>query len=107
MLIVSEGCYKLTGYSPESFINNRDLSFSSIITPEYRALLLAERHRTVPYQRPYNAEYEITTASGERKWVLEAGQGLYDEQGNVEALEGIILDITDRQLNLNEIHKKD
>ena len=97
MLIVSEGCQKLTGYKPESFVNNRDLSFNSIITPEYRQLLAAEWHRTVPNRLPYSVEYEITTASGEHKWVLEMGQGMYDEQGNVEALEGIILDISDRK----------
>ena len=42
-------------------------------------------------------EYEITTAQGQKKWVLEMGQGIYDSDGQVEALEGIILDITDRK----------
>lgn len=97
MLIVSEGCHKLTGYMPVSFIDNKELSFSSIITAEYRELLTDERHRTVSNHLPYKVEYEIKTASGELKWVLEMGQGLYDEQGNVEALEGIILDISDRK----------
>src|SRR5690606_7451800 len=40
---------------------------------------------------------EIVTATGERKWVLELGQGIYNEQGEVEALEGIVLDISDRK----------
>jgi PAS domain S-box-containing protein len=38
MQFVSEGCYALTGYSPESLINNRDLSFSDLIAPEYREI---------------------------------------------------------------------
>ena len=97
MLFVSEGCKRLTGYMPESFIHNQDLSFNSIITPSYHSALLAEWNRSVPNHLPYNVEYEITTASGQQKWVLEMGQGLYDEQGNVKALEGIILDITDRK----------
>ena len=97
MLFVSEGCQKLTGYLPESFVNNRDLSFYSIITPAYREPLLAEWQRAVPNRLPYSFEYEIRTASGELKWVLEKGQGLYDGQGNVEVLEGIILDISDRK----------
>ncbi|MEA4997895.1 MAG: EAL domain-containing protein [Candidatus Limiplasma sp.] len=97
MLIVSEGCQKLTGYASESFVHNRDLSFNSIITPAYQDVLAEEWRRTVPYQMPYRVEYEIMTATGERKWVLEMGQGLYNEKGNVEALEGIILDITDRK----------
>ncbi len=48
-------------------------------------------------RQPFKYEYEITTASGERKWVLEMGQGIYNEDGEVEALEGIVLDISDRK----------
>ncbi|MGD9821253.1 MAG: putative bifunctional diguanylate cyclase/phosphodiesterase, partial [Aminobacteriaceae bacterium] len=46
---------------------------------------------------PIHEEYEITAASGVRKWVLEIGQGVYDHDGNVEALEGIIIDISSRR----------
>lgn len=50
-----------------------------------------------PPHVPYKMEYEITTAQGQKKWVLEMGQGVYDSDGQIEALEGIILDITDRK----------
>jgi hypothetical protein len=33
-----------------------------------------------------------------RKWVLELGQGIYDEEG-VTALEGIVIDITSQKDN--------
>jgi EAL domain-containing protein (putative c-di-GMP-specific phosphodiesterase class I)/GGDEF domain-containing protein len=36
-------------------------------------------------------------SGGERKWVLEMGQGIYNEAGEVEALEGIVFDISDRK----------
>lgn len=97
MLIVSEGCYNLTGYLPESFINNRDLPFNDIITPEYIKVLWKEWERTIPKGLPYKCEYEIITAKGKRKWVLEMGQGIHNEQGEVEALEGIILDISEKK----------
>ena len=41
----------------------------------------------------FTYEYEIVTKDGERKWVLELGEGIYDEQGEVIALEGIVIDI--------------
>ena len=97
MLIISDGCYNLTGYSPECFIDNRDLPFNNIITPEYKEHLWKEWERTIPNRLPYKCEYEIRTATGELKWVLEMGEGIYDERGEVEALEGIILDISDRK----------
>ena len=46
---------------------------------------------------PFEYEYEIITASGQRKWVMEKGQSIFDERGALEALEGIIIDISDRK----------
>jgi PAS domain S-box-containing protein len=98
MQYVSDGCRRLTGYEASSFIDNRELAFNDIITTEYRDLLWAEWSRCIPMHLPYKCEYEITTRDGEKKWVLEMGEGIYDENGEVEQLEGIILDITDRKL---------
>lgn len=97
MQYVSQGCLNLTGYPPESLLYNRDLSFNDIIAPEYRKLLSNEWERILPTKQTFKYEYEIITANGERKWVLEMGQGIYNDAGEVEALEGIVLDISDRK----------
>jgi len=97
MQFVSEGCYKLTGYKPESLLYNRDIAYNDLITPEYREALWNEWQRIVKDRLPFQYEYEITTASGERKWVLEMGQAIYNGAGEVEALEGLVLDISDRK----------
>jgi PAS domain-containing protein len=81
MLVVSHGCYALTGYMPEAFINNKDLSFNDIINPEHRDLLWREWERTVPQRIPYRCEYEIITAQGEKKWVIEMGQVFIETMG--------------------------
>lgn len=97
MQYVSQGCFNLTGYPPESLLYNRDLSYNDLISPEYREALWNEWKRILPAKQPFKYEYEIITATGERKWVLELGQGIYNEKGEVEALEGIVLDISDRK----------
>lgn len=97
MQYVSAGCYNLTGYAPESLLYNRDLTFNDIISSEYREILWNEWKKILSDRSPFKFEYEITTASGERKWVLEMGQGVYASDGSVEALEGIILDISERK----------
>ena len=103
MEYVSEGCLGLTGYAPESLLNNRDLSFNEVISPEYRDLLWEEWERILPQRKHFKYEYEITTYDGKRKWVLELAEGIYDSKGNVEALEGIIIDISDRKKIENEL----
>ena len=97
MQYVSKGCLALTGYPPESLLYNRDLSYNDIISPEYREVLWKGWEKVLKDKRPFKYEYEIITASGEKKWVLELGQGIYNDAGEVEALEGIVLDISDRK----------
>lgn len=97
MQFVSAGSMKLTGYAPESLINSRDLSYNDLITPEYREPLQREWERSLSERVPFKYEYEITTAAGQRKWVIEMGQGVYKDNGEAEALEGIVLDISDRK----------
>jgi len=97
MQFVSAGCFELTGYTSENLLFNRDLSFKNVISPEYRDSLWKEWERILAKRLPFKHEYEIITAKKERKWVLEMGEGIYNEQGKAESLEGIILDITDRK----------
>ena len=97
MRFISNGCFSVTGYSIEALLNNRSISFEKIIAPEYRQKLRAEWEKVIPLNEPFHSEYEIITASGERRWVMEAGQAIYDESGEPVFLEGIILDISQRK----------
>ncbi len=103
MVFVSKRCQELTGYPPESLIGNNVLSFNDVIAPEYREILRDEWKEFLSKHQSMKAEYEIITAAGERKWVLEMGEGIFDGQGKVEALEGIIIDITDRKMSENAL----
>ncbi|NCB44995.1 MAG: PAS domain S-box protein, partial [Clostridia bacterium] len=77
MHFVSDGCMELTGYSPESLLNNRDLSFNDLIAPEYSDRLWNEWKRILADRLPFKHEYEIITAEGKRKWVLELAEGIF------------------------------
>lgn len=94
MLFVSDGCYDLTGYRPEELLYNSKITFNDLITPEYREYLWRKWEKLLPIKGVLKEEYKITTASGEEKWVLEQGRGVYDDNGEVIALEGLIVDIT-------------
>ena len=98
MEFVSQGCEILTGYKPENLVGNRDLSFNVIIAPEYRARLWDEWSKARELNVHFHSEYEIVTKQAGRKWVLELGQFVFDEANEPVALEGIIIDISDRKL---------
>lgn len=96
MEFISEGCRELTGYAPEDFLSNR-ITFNQVILPDHREALWEEWERNLPSRRPFHSEYPIRTASGETRWVLERGCGVYAEDGTVSALEGLILDVTEKR----------
>lgn len=104
MEFVSDGCINLTGYNPESLIDNKDISFSNIISPEYRQTIWEEWTMVLSKRKSFQREYEINTKTGERKWVMELGQGIYNASDDVEALEGVIFDITRRKENESHIN---
>lgn len=99
MKYLSKGCYELTGYYPEQFFNNNELEFKSITVEKYKDYLDEKWEEVVKEKGVLREEYEITTASGEKKWVWENGQPVYDSNGNVVELEGILFDITERKKN--------
>lgn len=100
---ISDGCFKLTGYKPENLLYNKDLSYKDLISPDYQNIISNEWKRVISLQRPFKYEYEITTANGERKWVLDLGQGIYDDNGDVVAIEGLVIDITENKIRKAQI----
>lgn len=106
MLFVSEGCFNLTGYKAESLLYNKDLSFNDIISPEYQKALWNRWKEILENKEPFKYEYEIITAEKTSKWVIEMGEGIFDERGEVIALEGIVLDISDRKRMENDLRHR-
>ena len=94
---VSNGCLSLTGYEAADFINNKTLSFNDLILPEYREHLWTVWEKAVQDKGLVCEEYKIRTSDNQIKWVWEQGIPIYNSAGEVEALEGLIIDITERK----------
>jgi len=97
MEFVSEGFLALTGYHTDEIINNRVISFNDLILPEYHESLWQVWEKAVQNRKNIYVEYEIRTADNQVKWVWEQGIAIYNEKGEVDALEGFITDITERK----------
>lgn len=103
ILFVSEGCLGLTGYPASSLTNNAEISLNQVISPKYREYLWNQWTEVIRNKGKFAEEYEIITANGTTKWVFEQGQPIFDDEGNVMALEGLIIDISDRKKKEEEI----
>ncbi|MDP3385895.1 MAG: diguanylate cyclase [Eubacteriales bacterium] len=103
MQFVSEGCLELTGYPAESLMNNKEISFNALISKKYQDYLWDKWQDVISKRTKLKEEYELITRDGSIKWVFEQGQPIFDEKGAVVALEGLIIDITDRKRKEEEI----
>ena len=97
MDFVSEGCLGLTGYSAEELLRGR-LSFNDLVLPQYRQKVRESWTTGMERRAPVQIEFEIATADGRPKWVWEVGIPVQGPDGEVEALEGLVIDIAPRKL---------
>ena len=97
MEFVSEGCLRLTGYDADDLLLNNRVSYESITHPEDRARVREEIHNELALRKRFDVEYRIVHASGEVRWVWERGAGLFDDRGELLAVEGFIQDISERK----------
>jgi len=97
MEFVSSGCHELTGYQPADLINDRRIAYGQLIHPDDRPEGREEVELALKQNRPFQLTYRIRTAGGEEKWVWEQGVGVRAPDGEIVALEGLIIDISERR----------
>lgn len=97
MEYLSLGTFELTGYQPEELKESRIISYNDLIHEDDREYVWNEIQKKLKEHKAYQIIYRIRTQSGGIKWVWEKGTGVYNLNGELEALEGFISDITERK----------
>ena len=99
MEFVSDGCAALTGYTASELTGEegaRRISFSALTHPDDRERVWSIVQQAIETTAPFQVAYRIHTASGEERHVWEQGRAVVGAAGELRALEGIILDVTER-----------
>lgn len=97
MKYISEKIFDISGYHASELIENAEITFSGIIHPEDRELCRQNIATATANETRYEFEYRIIHKNGSIVWVNENGKGIYNKHGELEYLDGIILDITRRK----------
>jgi PAS domain S-box-containing protein len=105
MEFVSDGCVDLTGYNKHEILNNKAISFNDIILKDDQNFVWKEIQKALKHKGIYTLNYRIKTKSGEIKWLHEQGKGIYNENNELEALEGFITDISKEKNIENALQK--
>jgi len=96
MEFISKACQELSGYADEEF-QSGVLSWNEVICPDDRQYVWDEIQNALAQGTVYRIEYRIRTRDGQEKWVWEQGCGIFNDAGQVVALEGLIIDISVRK----------
>lgn len=97
MHFISDSVTELTGFPASDFIQNTARTFASVIHPEDRQGVERDILRAVGDKLPYQLEYRVVHRDGAVHWVQERGQGIFDDNGRLLWLDGVIMDITARR----------
>ena len=94
MEFASLGSKRLLGFEPHELLGKGPNAYQRIVHPEDRKNMLDLVRETVAMKRPFSFIYRIRAAGGEEKWVREQGEGVFDDNDRLVALEGFISDVT-------------
>jgi len=97
MEFLSDGCLQLTGYNPDDIIENHFTAYGELILAEDQGIVWQSVQHAIFNKTPFQLEYRIKTKTGIIKWVWEQGRGVYSDQGELLAIEGYIVDISERK----------
>ena len=97
MSYMSDAIEELSGYPASDFINNKVRSYASIIFSEDVDFVEESVLGAVERKEPFTMRYRILHADGEVRWVWERGVGVFDDNGTLMCLDGVIFDISEQQ----------
>jgi PAS domain S-box-containing protein len=97
MVFVNHGCQALTGYAANELLFNHYTDYQALTLEEDRQWVREKIDCAVTAGLCYELEYRITHIDGSIRWVQESGGPLFNEDGELEAREGLIQDITLRK----------
>lgn len=102
--IISPQVIKIFGYNGDEKVNYHE--FEKIIHPEDHEMVSNEVNQSIKTGKIYLAEYRIFRKNDNKlRHIWTKGKIMYDEKGSSERMVGLIMDITERKLIEETLHR--
>ncbi len=95
-LYISPACERVTGYTAQEFMADRNL-LRSLIHPEDRAKIAHHNLDAITSKEPISLDFRIYTRAGEERWINHACQPVYRSDGTWLGRRASNRDITERK----------
>ena len=104
-MYLNDSIEQLTGYPKSDFLDGT-LSFVDLYHPEdYKSIPFPNPLGVAINQKPFHITYRIKHKFGNWVWVDEWGTGVLDAYGNVQYIEGVMIDITERKRSEEDLRR--
>ncbi|MFC5551801.1 MHYT domain-containing protein [Massilia aerilata] len=102
LVFISDAVERITGYPGSDFVARQPgakarRSFDGLIHAADRVQVMEAISAALREDRPYLVEYRLLNADGSVRWLWENGTGVRNDDGQLQWLDGVILDITERR----------
>lgn len=95
---VSNGSHALLGMSPEMLVGSGTNTIEQMMPPEDLKLVRDTIYDSIVARTSYQIMYRLHPPTGQLKWVWDQGEAVYDTQGVVRHLEGLMMDVSEQKL---------
>lgn len=95
MQFVSSGAEEIIGYTTDEFFGEGKITFEKVVHPDDLLKSREAVKKAINAKEQFDVSYRIYTKSGELKHLHERGQALFNEQGELLSIEGVVTDISD------------
>jgi PAS domain S-box-containing protein len=96
ILFMSERVEALTGWRADDFMADR-VSLATVIHPDDLARVVQEAFGALTRGESYAVEYRLVHRDGHTRWVWGSGTASVGTDGQMEWIDGMLLDITERR----------
>jgi PAS domain S-box-containing protein len=98
LLFISDAVERVTGYPASDFIGPAyRRSFATQVHAADRDRVYGVMAQALKDDRPYLVEYRLQHADGSIRWLWENGTAVRNDAGQLQWMDGVILDITERR----------
>ena len=87
----------ITGYSEDELTVGEVCSIEPLIHEEDRPNVVSVVEEAIKGNKSFEVEYRLRHKNGDIKYFIERGQPVFDSDGSLISIDGVIFDITDRK----------
>jgi PAS domain S-box-containing protein len=94
VICFTESVEELTGYTPDEILADRRL-WVNMIHPADRERVFAAFGRCKDQGTPFEIEYRVIHKDGSLRYVIDEGEPVFNDKGQVTGVEGTITDVSE------------